>query len=90
MMCATQCGTDCQCAVVGEAALLGLATHPSAAVVASAHLSALKLQLTDMQQLMHPADLQVSPGVVDQAVVACILYTREFSYIKYGLPLVET
>jgi hypothetical protein len=34
-------------------------THPSSAVVSSAHLSVLKLLMTDLQQLMHPADLQV-------------------------------
>jgi hypothetical protein len=45
--------------VAGEAALLGLTAHASSAVVSTAHLSALKLQVTDLQQLMHPADLQV-------------------------------
>jgi hypothetical protein len=45
--------------VTGEAALLGLSQHTSSAAVASAHLSVLKLQASDMQQLMHAADLQV-------------------------------
>lgn len=48
------------CAIgAGEGALLGMATQTNSAVVSSAHLSALKLQVADMQQLMHPADLQV-------------------------------
>lgn len=50
------------CGVAGEGALLGLTTHASSAVVSTAHLSALKLQMTDLQQLMHPADLQVRQG----------------------------
>jgi hypothetical protein len=50
------------CYVAGEGVLLGLTAHASSAVVSTAHLSALKLQATDLQQLMHPADLQVRQG----------------------------
>lgn len=39
--------------------MLGLACHCSSAVVSSAHLLVLRLDLQDIKQLLHPADMQV-------------------------------
>lgn len=47
--------------------LLGLSSHANTAVVASAHLAVLKLQLSDLQQLVHAADLQVGGVFVSEA-----------------------
>jgi hypothetical protein len=44
----------------GEASALGLACHSSSAVVCSAHMLVLRLDLQDLKQLLHPADMQVS------------------------------
>jgi hypothetical protein len=57
----------------GEASALGHAYHGSSAVVCSAHILVLRLDLHDLKQLLHPADLQVSSLVntnIAQSVVS--------------------
>ncbi|WIA30393.1 hypothetical protein OEZ86_000479 [Tetradesmus obliquus] len=44
--------------LAGEASALGHACHASSAVVCSAHILVLRLDLQDLRQLLHPGDMQ--------------------------------